>query len=88
MRFVIGKLTDQELQSLRHGESIISKMLLPPDDYRVFHYREGDEIEAETQDGNRVWTTIKNIEVVEDKEHIIVILILTLSQKPPEKNTR
>lgn len=79
MRFVLGKLSDEELQSLQQGESVISKMLLTPDDYQAFHYREGDEIEAETHDGNRVWTTIKNIESLEDKERVIVIL--TLSQK-------
>lgn len=77
MRFIIGKLTDEELQSLRSGRKIISKMLLVPDDYKLFHYREGDDIEAETQDGNRIWTTIRNIEVVGDEERVIVILTLT-----------
>jgi hypothetical protein len=79
MRFVIGKLTDAELHSLKEGGSIISKMLLVPDDYKLFRYRNGDDIEAETEDGNRIWTTIKDIEVVEDKERVIVIL--TLSSK-------
>ncbi len=91
MRFVIGKLTEDELNALKNGESIISKMLLVPDDYKVFHYKEGDEIEAESDDGNRIWTTIKNLEVVEDEQRIIVILTLskTSSQhttnRPPEK---
>ena len=79
MRFVIGKLTDEELHSLKEGRSIISKMLLLPDDYNLFRYHDGDDIEAETQDGNRIWTTIKDIEVVEDKERVIIIL--TLSSK-------
>ena len=85
MRFVFGKLTDEELQSLQQGESVIRKMLLTPDDFQAFHYRESDEIEAETQDGNRVWTTIKNIESIDDKERVIVIL--TLSQKPTIKRS-
>lgn len=86
MRFVVGKLTDEELHSLRKGESIISKMLLLPDDFKVFRYHEGDEIEAETQDGNRLWTTIKDMEVVKDKERVIVIL--TLSQRPSGKKNK
>ncbi len=80
MRFVIGKLTDEELHSLKDGRPIISKMLLVPDDYKLFRYRDGDEIEAETEDGNRIWTTIKDIEVLKDTERVIVIL--TLSSKP------
>jgi hypothetical protein len=79
MRFVIGKLTDEELHSLKDGRLIISKMLLVPDDYKLFRYRDGDEIEAETEEGNRIWTTIKDIEVVKDAERVIVIL--TLSSK-------
>lgn len=76
MRFVLGKITDEELRSLRRGETIISKMLLLPDDFKVFHYKAGDKIEAETQDGNRIWTTIQHVEVVNDQARIIVILTL------------
>ena len=76
MRFIVGKLTDEEWQTLNRGELIISKMLLTPDDYEVFHYKEGDEIEAETQDGNRIWTIIRNIEIVEDEQRVIIILTL------------
>ena len=49
MRFIVGKLSDEEMLTLKRGESIISKMLLIPDDYRVFHYKEGDDIEAHGQ---------------------------------------
>lgn len=76
MRFIIGKLTDEELQALRRGETIISKMILTEEDYKVFHYEEGNEIEVETLDGNRIWTTITNMEVVEDGERIIIIFSL------------
>lgn len=76
MRFVLGKITDEELRSLRKGETIISKMLLLPDDFKVFHYKAGDKIEAETQDGNRIWTTIQHVEVVKDQARNIVILTL------------
>ncbi len=76
MRFIIGKLTDEEMQALKNGEPIISKMLLTPQDYRVFHYKEGNEIEVETQDGNRIWTTITNMEIVEDEDCVIIIFKL------------
>lgn len=83
MRFIIGKLTDDELLALKQGEPVISKMLLIPDDYAVFHYKEGDEIEAETQDGNRIWTIIRNMEIIEDDQRVIVIL--TLIKRPCQK---
>lgn len=76
MRFIIGKLSDEELLTLKRGEPLISKMLLTPQDYQVFHYREGDEIEAETQDGNRIWTIIRQMEVLEDEERTIIIFTL------------
>jgi hypothetical protein len=76
MRFIIGKLTDDEFKTLENGEPVITKMLMTPEDYRVFHYKEGNEIEAETQDGNRIWTTIANMEIVEDAERVIIIFTL------------
>jgi len=80
MRFIVDKLTEEELQILKQGRSVISKLLLIPDDYSAFRYKEGDEIEAETQAGNRIWTIIRNMEIVEDAERVIVIL--TLISKP------
>lgn len=83
MRFIVGKLTDDELQALRRGQAVISKLLLLPEDYKVFHYRVGDDIEAETPEGNRIWTTISSMEIVEDEERVIVIL--TLSHQEEKK---
>ena len=76
MRFIIGKLSDEELSALKEGKSVVSKMLLTPQDYQVFHYKEGDEIEAETPDGNRIWTIIRQMEIVEDEERVIMIFTL------------
>lgn len=76
MRFIIGKLSEEELLALKDGEPIISKMLLTPQDYRVFHYDKGDMIEAETYDGNRIWTAIREMEVIEDEERVIIIFTL------------
>ena len=81
MRFIIGKLTDAEFELLKSGHPVVSKMLLIPDDYRLFHYQEGDDIEAESQDGNRIWTTIRNMEIVEDAERVIIIFTL-VPQRP------
>lgn len=75
MRFIVG-IHEQELLILKKGEKIISKMLLTPDDFRVFHYIEGDEIEAETPKGERIWTTIQHMEIIHD--HIRPIIIFTL----------
>lgn len=80
MRFIIGKLTDEELLTLKNGDPLITKMLLTPDDYNVFHYKEGDEIEAETQDGNRIWTIIRHMEIVELEDQVIIMF--TLVHKP------
>ena len=76
MRFIVGRLTDEELEGLRNGQVVISKMLLIPEDYKLFHYAEGDDIEAETQDGNRIWTTIRHMEIIEDEHRVIFILTL------------
>lgn len=84
MRFIVG-INEEELLALTNGEQIISKMLLTPDDFRVFHYAEGDEIESETPDGNRLWTTIEHMEIVEDDQRTIVILSLTDHNHSKEK---
>ena len=81
MRFVIGKLTDAELEMLKSNQPIITKMLLIPEDHRLFHYKEGDEIEVETQEGNRIWTTIRNMEIVENDERVIIIFTLAPTQR-------
>lgn len=83
MRFVVG-ISDDEMLALKDGHPIISKMLLTPDDYRAFHYSEGEDIEAETPSGNRLWTTIHHMEVVEDDQRTIVILSLTHQQNDIE----
>ena len=75
MHFIVG-LSNEELDVLKGGGHVISKLLLVPDDYRVFHYKEGDEIEAETPEGNRLTTQIRNLEIVEDTDSVIVILTL------------
>lgn len=76
MRFIVGQISDDELQALQKGLAVISKLLLVDEDYKFFRYKVGDEIEAETHDGNRIWTIIRSMEVVEDGEQVVVILTL------------
>ena len=76
INFVVG-VTDDDLHSLQRGRSVISKLLLIPDDYKAFHYSEGDTIQAETPQGHRILTRISNLEIVENEEHVIIILTLT-----------
>ena len=76
MRFIVGKLTCDEMTALKKGDTIIAKMLLVPDDYQVFHYNTGDWIEVETEEGDRLWTEIRGMEVVEHPEHVIIMFTL------------
>lgn len=75
MHFIV-ELSNEELDVLKRGDQVISKLLLVPDDYRIFHYKEGDEIQAETYEGHRITTQIRNLEIVEDTDRVIVILTL------------
>lgn len=78
-RFVIGKITFEEFDALKKGEPIITKMLLSHEDHKVFYYKENDEIEVETQDGDRLWANITNLEIIEDEHRVIMIFTLTHS---------
>ncbi len=82
MGFIIGQLTEEELEALKRDEAVITKMLLVPDDYNVFHYKEGDEIEAQTPDGNRIWTIIRNMEVLPVDERYMIIFTLIRRSRP------
>lgn len=86
LRFVIGKLTDEEFHALKKGEPIITKMLLTPDDFKVFHYKETDEIETETHDGDRLWATITHMEIVQDEHSVIIIFTLVHSPSASKTN--
>jgi hypothetical protein len=83
---IVRKLTEDELHALKNGEPVVSKLLLHPRDYRLFHYREGDRMQAASQNGNRIGTTIKNIEVVSSDERFIVILTLMILPDKQNKN--
>ena len=76
--FVIGQLVEEDLVALKHNETIVSKMILTPDDYQLFRYKEKDLIQVETPNGDRVWCEITHLEILESDERMI--LIFTLEQ--------
>jgi hypothetical protein len=80
VRFIIGQLSEDEVVALKEGHTIVSKMILPPDDFKLFRYHEGDAIEAETQHGNRVWCTIKQMEILTAEDRVIIIFTLVLKK--------
>jgi hypothetical protein len=76
IRFVISQLGENEISTLKSGEPVISKMILSPEDHRLFRYAEGDSIEIETAHGNRLWCTITHLETISDPERVILIFSL------------
>lgn len=80
MRFIVGKLSEEEMAVLKNGDPLLTKMLLTPDDFLVFHYVPGQPIEAESADGDRIWTVIRHLETLEHDSH--VILMFTLIHHP------
>jgi hypothetical protein len=80
VRFIINELSEDEVVALENDQVIISKLILSHEDYKLFHYREGDAIEVQTDHGYRLWCKIKHLEIVSDDERIILIFTL-LRQK-------
>lgn len=76
INFVISELNEAEIQTLKDGFSIVSKMILSPDDFKLFKYQPGDSIQVETGQGNRAWCTITDLEVISHQEHVIIIFTL------------
>lgn len=74
--FIIGQLREDEVQALKNDEVIVSKMILSKEDSMIFRYKEGDQIQVESQNGDRVWCLIHQLEKVEKEEGIIVIFTL------------
>lgn len=74
--FVIGQLRDEEMLALKNDEIIVSKMILSQNDSSIFRYNEGDQIQVESQNGDRVWCVIHQLEKVEREEGMILIFTL------------
>jgi hypothetical protein len=80
LSFIISRLREEEVEALKNGQVVISKMFLTNEDYKLFRYKEGSCIQVESVHGNRIWCTITNLEIlsIHDKK----ILIFTLVQAP------
>jgi hypothetical protein len=74
--FIIGQLTSEEMDVLNEGLPLISKMILSPEDYKLFRYMERDSIQVETDYGNRLWCTITHLEILEKENDVILIFTL------------
>ncbi len=79
--FIIPGLSEGEIDLLNDGYEVISKMILSPDDDRLFRYGAGDRIQVETQNGNRLWCRIRQIERVEADEQVVLIFTLACDKK-------
>jgi|GEM_PF-5513894 len=76
IHFVVGELSQEEVEDLKNGQTVISKMLLSFEDFKLFNYHEGDTIEVETAHGYRLWCKIVSLEIVKNSESLVVILKL------------
>ena len=76
INFILGQVSEEEVERLKEDLPIISKMILSPDDYKMFHYKIGEFIQVETQNGNRLWCTIKDLEILVSEERKILLFTL------------
>jgi hypothetical protein len=81
IRFVISELSGEEMEDLNNNNRIVTKMILNRADFELFKYAAGDSIEVEHQDGYRAWCSINDLEVIHDRERVIIIFTL---EKEPE----
>jgi hypothetical protein len=81
VRFIVGELSEEDVEALKHSQAIISKIILSYEDFRLFNYREGDTIQVETEHGNRLWCRIKNLEIINNEEAVIIIFTLQHHQE-------
>jgi hypothetical protein len=78
--FIIGQLSDDEIEVLQENRPLVSKMILSADDFQLFRYKKGDAIQVETHHGNRLWCKILELEIVEKSTGAILIFTLVKSE--------
>jgi hypothetical protein len=81
--FVIGGIAEEDFQSLKEGYSIVTKLILTPQDHELFHYNKGNSIQAESSRGDRIWCRITDLEIIINQDNAIVIFTL-LKESDPE----
>jgi hypothetical protein len=80
INFVIGQISEGDFDTLASGEKVISKMILVNEDFALFRYKEGDEIQVETDNGNRQWCVILHLEMIEEPDKVLLIFTLKKSR--------
>jgi hypothetical protein len=80
VNFIIGQISEGDFESLTEGEKVTSKMILTEEDYTLFRYKEGDEIQVETEHGNRQWCTILHLETLRENDKVLLIFTLRRRQ--------
>lgn len=78
--FVIGQISEGDFDSLTAGHKVTSKMILYKEDFELFRYGEGDQIQVETDHGNRLWCTILHMETLAENEKVLLIFTLKQSE--------
>ena len=76
INFVIGQISEGDFEMLESGYNVISKLIITKDDFDVFHYSEGDRIQVETENGNRLWCKILNLETLGEPDGVLLIFTL------------
>jgi hypothetical protein len=79
--FIIGQISEGDFESLTSGDKVTSKMILMEEDFRLFRYKEGDEIQVETDHGNRQWCTILHLEKLRENDKVLLIFTLKRKEK-------
>ncbi len=81
VNFVIGQISESDFELLHSDYEVTSKMILSRDDFDLFHYAVGDRIQVETDNGNRLWCEILELETLNEEENGRVLLIFTLKKE-------
>jgi hypothetical protein len=80
--FIIGSIAEEDFQALKEGYSIITKLILTPQDHELFHYNKGNSIQAESAKGDRIWCRIAELEMITNKDNALVIFTLIKETDP------
>lgn len=76
VNFVIGQVSEGDFGLLDQGSKVTCKMIISGEDYRLFNYQPNDLIQVETNDGNRLWCTIKQLDKIEEAQQVLLIFTL------------
>lgn len=74
--FIISEIPEDDLQGLREGYTIVAKMILTSEDELLFQSKKGDAIQVETENGNRLWCEIADLELMKNSDHTLVLFTL------------